>query len=148
MKKLISILVTLFTVFPCIYFASCSNDEPGGDFVGLWQESWYDDYVSIKSNGTGFWSETPNPTEANYNSGMAAKIEWSYKNGWFTIIDTEEDECMFKARAILKERDMIVFNEYACDERGNLSTSQPINGRYASKDSYGYYEEVRFVRYK
>lgn len=152
MKKNKFLAFALFAVLACLSFASCSDDDkedsPSEDFIGMWQESWYDDYVNLGSDGTGFWSEGPNPTAEDYNEGWAVRIKWSYVDEWFTIIDVEENECMFKGRVVTKAADKIIFREYACDEGGNLDVEKPTSGKYTSEDSYGYYEVVTFNRYK
>lgn len=111
MKNVKFLALALLTVFVCITLASCSDDDKDNslseDFTGMWQESWYDDYINLSSDGTGFWSESPNPSAADYNDGWAARIKWSYIDEWFTIIDVEENECMFKGRVVTKTADNI-----------------------------------------
>ena len=141
----------LMTLLISVAVSACSkdDDEPvNGDFIGMWQESWYDDYINLNSDGTGFWSEIPNVTTADYNDGTATAIKWTYADEWFTITDTMNNECMFKGRIVTQTADKIIFREYACDEGGNIDVQKPTNGKYISEDSYGYYEVITFIRHK
>lgn len=152
MKNVKILAYALFMVFACIHLTACGDDdkdEPNNNnFVGLWEESWYEDYINFQGDGSGFWSEDPNPTTEDFNKGWAVHIKWSYVNEWFTIIDVEDNECMFKGRIVTKAENKIIFREYACDEGGNLDIEKPTSGKYTSKDSYGYYEVVTFIRHK
>ena len=128
-----SFVAVVLCVFTAVTFTSCSDDdEPNNSksIVGIWIESWYDDVMEFKADGSGYWAEY-------YGDPEAAPFTWTFKDGLLTIIDDDDLE---EARVVSQTEDEIVWKHYV----NNPNAYRPD---VIKQDVYGYYYVWIWKRY-
>ena len=133
MKTLRLIGMALLAMVLSVSFTACSDDEPESNksLIGIWIESWYDDIIEFKADGSGYWAEALGDTDVAY-------FYWTYKDGMLTIVnvDGETEE----ARLVNQSEDKILWKHYV----NNPDAYYP---NVINKDDYGYYYMWTWERY-
>lgn len=123
-------------VLTCVSFSSCNDDNkdeltPDKFLIGIWTESWYEDIIEIKSDGSGYYAESLDDTEV-------APFYWTYKNDMLTCVkDSGETE---EAKLINKSENKILWKHY-------VNNPNAYDPSIINKDNYGYYYMWTWVRY-
>ena len=128
-----SFVAVVLCVFTAVTFTSCSDDdEPNNSksIVGIWTESFYDDVMEFKADGSGYWAEY-------YGEPEVAPFTWTFKDSLLTIIDDDDLE---EARVVSQTEDEIVWKHYV--NNPNAYSSDVIK-----QDVYGYYYVWIWKRY-
>ena len=128
-----SFVAVVLCVFTAVTFTSCSDDdEPNNSksIIGIWTESWYDDVVEFKADGSGYWAEY-------YGEPEVAPFTWTFKDGLLTIIDDDDLE---EARVVSQTEDEIVWKHY-------VNNPNAYGSDVIKQDVYGYYYVWIWKRY-
>ena len=135
MKTLRFLGMALLAVIMCVNLTACSDDdepESNKSLIGVWIESWYDDVIEIKADGSGYWAEF-------FGDSNISPFTWTYDNGLFRIIDESDIE---EAIMVNQSDNKIVWKHYV--DNPNAYDPSVIN-----KDDYdyGYYYIWNWERY-
>lgn len=142
MKTLRFFGMALLAIFLCVSFAACSDEddaavddtiveqESSNSIIGIWTESWYNDIIEIKADGSGYWAERLGDTDIN-------TFSWSYSDGFVYIIEESDFE---EAKMVSQTDDKIVWKHYV----DNPNSYDP---KVIKKDDYGYYYVWVWERY-
>ena len=131
-SKLKIFAFVLIAVLTCVSFSSCSDDDKNEHFlIGIWVESWYDDIIELKTNGSGYYAEWIDDTEV-------APFDWTYKNDMLTII--REDNEIEEARLVNQSENKIQWKHY-------VSNPNAYDQDVIYEDDYGYYYVWTWIRY-
>lgn len=128
-----SFVVVVLCLFAATTFSSCSDDDEPKDsksIVGIWTESFYDDVIEFKADGSGYWAEY-------YGDPTVAPFTWTFKDGLLTIIDDDDWE---QARVVSQTEDIIVWNHY-------VDNPKAYGSSVIKEDDYGYYYVWIWKRY-
>lgn len=132
-NKIKFLAFVLITVLTCVGFSSCSDDDDDKNehfLIGIWVESWYDDIIELKTNGSGYYAEWIDYKVAPFN--------WTYKDGMLTIIS--EDNEIEEARLVNQSENKIQWKHY-------VNNPNAYDPDVIYEDDYGYYYVWTWIRY-